>query len=195
MKAALFLLALLISGCSFSHDPQPADKPAKTHTPVPASSSVSREARQLVSEAQALWENAWSECLDPQKALDILDKAIRMDPLDAGALLLRSRALGDLGFLDDAFDDATKSIRLSPNAEAYATRGLLLQKRGQSEGAKRDLAYAEKLDPDEPLIYVFRAAGDFLENENVQGCINLRLACEKGLCEPRQKAETEGLCL
>ena len=196
MKAAALFLAMLITGCSFLTASQPAEtKPAGTHPPAPASTSVSREARKLVSEAQALWGNAWSECHDAQKALDLLDKALRMDPLDAGALLLRSRALGDLGFLDDAFDDATKSIRLSPSAEAYATRGLLLQKRGQPEGAKRDLDYAEKLDPDEPLIYVFRAAGDFLENENVQGCINLRLACERGLCEPRQQAEKEGLCL
>ncbi len=199
MKAAAFLLALLISGCSVMpfHHPEtvPKNAPARERASGQASKSVSQEARSLVAEAQKLWEEPWSECLDAQKALTFLDKALRMDPLDTRALLLRSRALADLGFLDDAFDDVTKAIRFSPSAEAYATRGLLLRKRGNPEGARRDLTYAEALDPDEPLTYVFRSAADFLEGETVKGCGDLRLACEKGLCGPHEKAKKEGLCL
>ena len=199
MKAAAFFLVLLISGCSllpFSRSGSDSkNEPVRENISVQASKSVSPEARRLVTEAQKLWEEPWSECLDAQKALSLLDKALRMDPLDTRALLLRSRALGDLGFLDDAFDDVTKAIRLSPSAEAYATRGLLLRKRGKPEGAKRDLAYAESLDPDEPLTYVFRAAGNFLEGETAKGCADLRLACEKGLCGPHSKAKKEELCL
>lgn len=199
MQAAAFLLVLFISGCSLSPSSHPGSapkaEPVRTHAAGQASKSVSQEARNLVAEAQKLWEEPWSECLDAQKALSLLDKALRMDPLDPSALLLRSRALGDLGFLDDAFDDVTKAIRLSPSAEAYATRGLLLRKRGHPEGARRDLAYAEALDPDEPLTYVYRAAGSFLEGETATACGDLRLACEKGLCGPRLKAQKEGLCL
>ena len=196
MKPLLFVITLLLSGCSFVPFFHKSDDvlPKESTDELKRSISVAPEAKKLIAEAQALWDGPWLECKDAQKALDLLDKAISIDPLDANAWLLRSRALGDLGYLDDAFDDATKSIQLSPNAEAYATRGGLLQKRGQHAGAKRDLNYAESLDRAEPLTYVFKTAEDFIEHDTSKGCANLRQACAYGLCAPQEKATGEGLC-
>ena len=190
---------LLISGCSllpFAHKGEGTAPAAVQHAGQrqKPGSSVAPEARKLLDEAQSLWDGPWAECRDAQRALELLDKAVAIDPLDAHALVLRSRALADLGYLDDAFDDCTKAIRLSPDAEAYATRGGLLLKRNQRAGADRDLNYAEAIDPSEPLIYLYRAAGDFLDHEMTKGCANLRRACEQGACPPYEKARSEGMC-
>ena len=201
MKATAWLLVLMVSGCSFlpsfhafQHSDSYAAK-AQNTSPKRTVASVSNEANKLIEEARSLWPSPWSECTDAQKALAALDKALSMDPLDADALLLRSRALADLGYLEDAFDDATKAIRHMPSAEAYATRGHILQMLNQPQGARRDLAYAEHLDSHEAIIYIYRAAGDFLDNENVKGCSNLKNACDRGACGPLQDAQKDGLCL
>ncbi len=192
---------LLLCGCSAlpSFNAAPRPDPSGTPSGKPpqlqaVSVSVAPEARKLIAEAQLLWEDSWSECRDAQKALELLDKAIAIDPLDANARLLRSRALADSGYLDDAFDDATKSIRLKSNALSYATRAAILQKQNRLEGALRDLDYAEKLDPDEPLVFVCRAADQFLRQLNVSGCGYLKKAMEKGLAGPWEKAVSEGTC-
>ncbi len=196
MKIILPLVLLLLTGCSSIRE---ADIPQDTSKAPAApqrteSLSIAPEARRLIAEARELWNDPWSECRDAPKALQLLDKAVAIDPLDANAWQLRSRALADMGYLDDAFDDASKSIRLSGSASSYATRALILQKQNHLQGADRDLDYAEKLDPDEPLIFVFRAAGLFLSQQNSKGCENLKKAKEKGLSGPWEKAFSEGLC-
>ena len=159
----------------------------------PAPFSVSPEARKYLDEAKKYWTGS-GECVDPEKAADLLDKAIEADPLDPAPYLLRSRALSDLGYLNDAFSDATKAIRLAPTAEAYATRGLICLKQHQPRGAQRDFEYAEKLDPKEPLLYVYRSAAAFLEDRKSDACDDLERACELGLCLPWEKAQQNKVC-
>ena len=200
MKLLLSLLLLLLAGCSsFPFSSSDAETPpAPSGKPAPHSQgtgvSVAPEARKLIAEAQQLWDDSWSECRNAPKALEILDKAIAIDPLDAHARLLRGRALADLGYYEDAFDDATKSIRLHGNALAYATRASILQKQNHLEGALRDLDYAEKLDPEEPLILAVRAADRFLRGQNGSACDLLEQAGEKGLPGPWEKALADGTC-
>ncbi|MBQ8173194.1 MAG: hypothetical protein IJ034_04545 [Mailhella sp.] len=167
-------------------------QPAKNEAPAPKA-SVSPEVRSLVDEARKLWTPS-EECLDPEKALTLLDKAIELDPLDPSPYLLRSRALSDLGYLSEAFEDATKAIRLHPTAESYATRGLVCLKQNQPKGAKNDFDYAMKLDANEPLIYIYRSAGAFLEGKNKDACEDLERACELGLCLPWERTKKEKVC-
>ncbi|MBR3881111.1 MAG: hypothetical protein IKJ34_05925 [Mailhella sp.] len=192
---------LFLSGCSwmsfdvpfFGDAPETVQKEERTEQPRRASASVSPEARKYLEEARKYWTGS-GECVDPETAAGLLDKAIEADPLDPAPYLLRSRALSDLGYLNDAFSDATKAIRLSPTAEAYATRGLICLKQHQPRGAQRDFEYAEKLDPKEPLLYVYRSAAAFLEDRKNDACDDLERACELGLCLPWEKAQQNKVC-
>ena len=198
-RHALCILSLaLLTACGriplpfFEPAPVPApDAPAQKQEP--AYVSVSPEARAYLEEAQKYWTES-GECTHPAQALFLLDKAVSADPLDPAPLLLRSLALSELGYLNDAFLDATKAIRLRPTAEAYATRGLICLKQNQPQGAGRDFSYAEKLDPNEPLIYVYRAAGAFLGDRRKDACNDLEKACSLGTCLPWEKAKREKVC-
>lgn len=158
-----------------------------------ATYGVSPEAQAYLAEAMEYW-TASGECTNPERAAELLDKAVAADPLDPAPYLMRSLALSDLGYFNEAFDDATRAIRLSPTAEAYATRGLICLKQHQPEGAQRDFAYAEKINPKEPLIYVYRSAGAFLEGRTSDACSDLKHACELGHCRPWNTAVENGLC-
>ena len=202
MKGLLCLpLLLLLSGCSFLHlpfsgDSGTAEKSAapvkKNKEPAPVH-SVSPEAQRLIAEALEYWTDS-GECTNPEAATALLDRAIAADPLDPAPYLLRSRSLGDLGYMNEAFDDATRAIRLSPTAEAYATRGFICLKQRHANGAQRDFSYAESINPDEPLIYVYRAAGAFMENRNKDACADLEKACSLGYCNPWETAKKDKLC-
>ena len=193
-------LAALLSGCSwfsfsipfFGEEDAPPAKEAPKAEPAPKT-SVSPEVRTYIEEAQKYWTES-GECLEPARAVPLLDKAIEADPLDPAPYLLRSQALCDLGYLTDAFDDATKAIRLSPVAKAYAIRGLICLKQNHPKGAQRDFEYAEKLNPKEPLIYIHRAAGAFLEGRKGDACDDLEHACTLGSCLPWEKAKNEKVC-
>ena len=155
--------------------------------------SVSPEAQRLIAEALEYWTDS-GECTNPEAATALLDRAIAADPLDPAPYLLRSRSLSDLGYMNEAFDDATRAIRLSPTAEAYATRGFICLKQRHANGAQRDFSYAESINPDEPLIYVYRAAGAFMENRNKDACADLEKACSLGYCNPWETAKKDKLC-
>ncbi len=204
MKRPLLCLPilLLLAGCStwsFSlpfmgsdeKETVSAEQPEKAK---PASTYVvSPQAEAFLNEAMQYWTES-GECTEPEKAAELLDKAIAADPLDPGPYLMRSLALSDLGYMNEAFDDATKAIRLSPTAAAYATRGLICLKQHQPEGARRDFEYAMTINPNEPLIYVYRAAGAFLEGRDGDACDDLKRACTLGQCHPWNTAEKDGLC-
>lgn len=195
------LLSLFLSGCSWIPFSIPflggsSDEPKNTpsvEVPALSSVSVSPEVRELMSQAEKYWTDS-GECVDPEQAAALLDKAIEYDPLDPAPYLLRSRALSDMGYHNDAFADATKAIRLSPSAEAYATRGLICLKQNQPRGAARDFEYAEKLDPKEPKLYEYRAAGAFLEGNISDACDDLERACRLGNCRPWENATKNKVC-
>ena len=194
------VLAALLTGCSWpsfsipffgDEEVAPVKTPQKNQPSSPA--SISPEARTKIDEAKKYWTES-GECFDPERAIPLLDKAIEADPLDPAPYLLRSQALCDLGYLNDAFDDATKAIRLSPTAKAYAVRGFICLKQNHPKGAQRDFEYAEKLDAKEPLIYIYRAAGSFLEGRKGDACDDLKHACSLGSCQPWEKAQKEKVC-
>ncbi|WP_295637339.1 hypothetical protein [uncultured Mailhella sp.] len=199
---ALCVLSLLmLAGCSkmpfslpFTGDEKKTPPSAEVRQPDrKATYGVSPEAQSYLAQAMEYW-TASGECTDPEQAAALLDKAVSADPLDPAPYLMRSLALSDLGYFNEAFDDATRAIRLSPTAEAYATRGLICLKQHQPEGARRDFAYAEKINPREPLIYVYRSAGAFLEGKNSEACDDLKRACDLGHCRPWNTATENGLC-
>ncbi len=200
LLAVFFLLVLCpcLSSCSFFREGGLFGSSSPVETPEPqkvasSSTTISPEVREILEQARSLWTDS-GECRDAEEAVRLLDVAVELDPLDPAPLILRSRSLSELGYMDEAFDDITRAIRLSPTAEAYATRGLLCLKMKRPAGARRDFAYAQKLDAGEPLIYVYRASAAFLEDRPEDACKDLEKACKLGVCAPWERAESTALC-
>lgn len=197
MRACCLFLVLscagLTGGCVFPWFSAEVESPAGPEQAEQTPLRVSPRARELFEQARALW-NEDDVCLQPDAAAAWLDAALEVDPDYAEALLWRGRALADGGYLEDAFDDLTRSIRLQATALAYAARGLTGLRLGNVQGAERDVETAIQLDGREPHAYVYRAALHFVREESDQACADLAAACERGLCVPHRKAVTEGLC-
>ena len=189
-----FLAVSLLSGCSMldmfsaSQGGEGQGRPQQAEV-----SGVSPQARRYMEAAGRLCPDPIG-CSDAERAAELLDMAVKADPLDPSAYMARGRMLSELGEYEEAFNDATKAIRLRPSAEAYATRGLVCARQSAPEGALRDFAYAEKLDSQEPLLYAYRAAGMFSAGDSEKGCADLKKACKLGFCLSLDKAKEGGLC-
>ena len=155
--------------------------------------AVSPRARELFEQARSEWDEH-DVCRQPSAAVAWLDAALEVQPDYVDALIWRGRALSESGYLEDAFDDFTRAIRLQASALAYAERGLVGLRLGNVRGAERDMERALSLDDDEPRTYVYRAALRFTQERREQACSDLTEACSRGLCLPREKAVREGLC-
>ena len=115
IAGGLALLSILaLPGCSLL---EPEKMPPKPANPTGVSGKHDPQAEQLFAKAHVLWKG--ETCTDPEKALEYLDEALKIEPDYPQALIRRGLALSQLGYADDAFDDLTKAIRLEPSAEAY----------------------------------------------------------------------------
>lgn len=86
---------------------------------------------------------------DPQGALVLAEKAVKIAPDDADPRLARARALFDLCELDDAKKAIAQAIDRNPQqGECYWFRGRLLTAMGDEEGAQRAFDRAVALDPE-----------------------------------------------
>lgn len=198
LRGGLVGLLLLTAGCVFPWFSPDVEPPAASGPTPPEDGAaqpprVSVRARELLDQARTMW-NEEDVCIQPDAAAAWLDAALEVQPDYAEALLWRGRALTESGYLEDAFDDLTQSIRLYPTALAYACRGLVGLRLGNLPGAERDLESATRLDEAEPRAYVYRAALRFVQNQPQQACADLAAACARGLCAPEEKAVREKLC-
>ncbi len=179
-RTTVCAVLLLTAGCvfpAFSFRPAPSEslesESAVGSDDASPRAAVSPRARELFEQARSEWD-------------------VQPDYVDA--LIWRGRALSESGYLEDAFDDFTRAIRLQASALAYAERGLVGLRLGNVRGAERDMERALSLDDDEPRTYVYRAALRFTQERREQACSDLTEACSRGLCLPREKAVREGLC-
>ena len=82
-----------------------------------------------------------------EHALEEYDKAIELDPTDAGAYYDRAIGYRYLGEYQLAIQDYDKAIQLEPdNANAYNNRGVAYHYLGQDTEADADKAKACSLD-------------------------------------------------
>ena len=134
IAGGLVLLSILaLPGCSLL---EPEKMPPKPANPTGVSGKHDPQAEQLFAKAHVLWKG--ETCTDPEKALEYLDEALKIEPDYPQALIRRGLALSQLGYADDAFDDLTKAIRIEPSAEAYLSRGICLLQQGNTAGARKD---------------------------------------------------------
>lgn len=198
LRVGLCAVVCLTAGCSlFDVRSDPAAHQPEDGTVTPGDASphphISPRARELFELAHSVWDEQ-DQCRDPFVAIGWLDAALHVQPDYAEALIWRGRALSESGYLEDAFDDLTRAIRIQPSALAYAERALTGLRLGNVQGAERDLERAFSLDGSEARTYVYRAALRFTRGEDQQACSDVAAACARGLCLPREKAVSEGLC-
>lgn len=85
------------------------------------------------------------------KALPLLDAAIKIAPEDAPLRLDRAAALADLGRYQDAAKELDRAIVLEPSsADAYAFRASAQRRLGRMDAAASDLEQALSLQPQHP---------------------------------------------
>jgi tetratricopeptide (TPR) repeat protein len=80
---------------------------------------------------------------DYSKALDHINKALSIDPINSKYLLLKGNSLEKSNRFQEAFDAYTLAIKSHPNdAVAYNQRGLLLMKIQETENSIKDFSSA-----------------------------------------------------
>jgi tetratricopeptide (TPR) repeat protein len=90
----------------------------------------------------------WTPYTDPEKALEYLSEAIRLDPSHPALYALRATGYHALGRYQRAIGNYDKAIRLAPRvAEGYFARGVLYDEMGQHQQAIRDYDKSITLKP------------------------------------------------
>jgi tetratricopeptide (TPR) repeat protein len=94
---------------------------------------------------------------DPQKAIEYLNNAIKLQPDAADVYFIRATAYYDLGQPQLAIKDYNEAIRLKPDyASAYYHRGNAYASLRQYERASKDYNEAIRLEPNYAMAYYNR---------------------------------------
>ena len=190
IAGGLALLSILaLPGCSLL---EPEKMPPKPANPTGVSGKHDPQAEQLFAKAHVLWKG--ETCTDPEKALEYLDEALKIEPDYPQALIRRGLALSQLGYADDAFDDLTKAIRLEPSAEAYLSRGICLLQEGNTAGARKDLEEALRRDDRSYRVWNILGAVSLKEGKEQEACEAFEKACSSGDCAGIEAARREKIC-
>ena len=105
-----------------------------------------------VNKALSLWNG--KKYTNPEKAIEYLNNAIKLQPDYADAYGNRGNAYGNLGQQQRAIEDYDEVIRLQPDyAYAYNNRGFAYNSLGQYKRAIEDFNEAIRLQLDDVLAY------------------------------------------
>lgn len=164
--------------------PLPEVEPPVVSTPGPAAD--------LIKKAEALCSPDW---VCPQEAIDYLTEAIRLEPDNKSAYLLRGGAYYKLKKDNLAVGDYSNAIKLDPdNARTYALRGFAYGALGQYQSAIADFDKAISLKPDKASYYQGRANIYIFSKNTEEACLSFKKACDLGACEQYQKLKQQGRC-
>lgn len=182
----VFLLVLL-GGCG-KDTPEPIGR----FNPTGTSGLYNEEAERAFAKAHVLWK--YEKCLHPDRAIQLLTTAIKLEPGYGQAWLRRGLAYSDKHWYELALKDMDQAVRLGSTSEAYAYRGLVEMRMGNYAGALVDLQRAISLDADNHRAWNFRAAVYYLQNNVDAACENWQEGCENGDCTGFDNAQEEGIC-
>lgn len=173
--------------------PASESAPAPDFAPASDPASSPGSAKDLFNNAFALC--ASGKCADPQKVIEYLNEAIKLNPGLAQAYNNRGNAYGDLGQYQQAIVDYNEAIRLKPDyANAYSNRGIAYDGLGEYQLAIEDLNEAIRLKPDYANAWSNRAL-TYLNHDNKNlGCPDAQKACELGYCKTLEVAKGKGIC-
>ena len=112
-------------------------------------------AESWVDKASALWVDG--KFTDPNKAIEYLNNAIKLEPGYARAYNGRGLAYADLGQYQRATEDYNEAIRLKPdNYKIYYNRGFAYADLGQHQQAIENYNEAMRLKPGDAYAYSVR---------------------------------------
>ncbi len=108
-----------------------------------------------------------------ERAVELLDSAIRLDPSYARAFVLRGRAHAALGRREQAIADYGEAARLMPTlAEAVMRRGHVREDAGDFDQALADYQEALRIDPKFAPGYISRGAFFFNRRNHASAALD-----------------------
>ena len=124
---------------------------------------------------------------ETEQAIKIIDELLENDNEDIELLYLKANCLNDLGELDEALTFYNSVVsKKSDFYLAYGARGIVYQKLGQNDKAKRDLDYSIKYEKN--AILLSQRALFYIENQEFKlalSDLNKALRIDKNLKEAR----------
>ena len=126
-------------------------------------------------QANALWDG--EKFTEPQKTVEYLNNAIKIQPDFTSAYCDRGMAYDDMGQYQRAINDYNEAIRLQPDlAAAYSNRGVAYGKLGQQQRAIEDYNAAISLQPALAKAYINRGGAFIILNQNLHAIEDLNKA-------------------
>jgi len=158
------------------------------------SCSEKREtAEDWINKAQLLWNG--KQYSDPQKAIEYLDKAIKLQPNNAKTYHERGIVYYALYQEQRAIEDYNEAIRLRPDyVLAYYNRGNAYANLRQYQRAIEDYNQVIRLKPNDADAYNNRGLVYFNQRNKELGCKDVKKACELGNCTALKEAKAKRLC-
>jgi len=156
-------------------------------------SEKSETAADWINKANALWNGKGFN--EPQKAIEYLNKAIKLQPDNAETYSMRGNVYSSLGQNQLAIDDFSKAIKLNPtNADYFNNRGSIYNKLGQYQQAIKDFDEAILFDSNVASFYNNRGGVHLRHGDKKTGCLDVQKACALKFCDALEWAKKEGYC-
>ena len=156
-------------------------------------SGKSETAVDWFNKSRQLWDG--KKYTNPQKALEYLNNAIKLQPNNNETYNNRGTAYYNLGQYQMAIEDFNKAISLKQdNDKAYNNRGTAYFNLGQYPPAIEDFNRAISLKKDFVDAYNNRGVVYLIYGNKKLGCRDVRKACELGNCKILEEAKGKGLC-
>ena len=158
-----------------------------------ACSSDSEKATNLIHKANLLLNEKGLQ--EPQKAIDYLTKAIKLQPDNDDAYNIR----GNIHFIQGknqlAIDDFTKAIQINATcADYFNNRGIVYNKLGRYKLAIKDFDDAILFASNDAAYYNNRGSVHLKHGDKKIGCLDAGRACVLKSCALSEWAKKEGYC-
>lgn len=125
------------------------------------------------------------------EALAELNKAIQIDPRNAGAYYWRGRTLVNLGRLDQGVDDFKTAVKLKPDySEAYDHLGWLAASQGQVDEGIAYLTKSIEFKPDNAWAFYNRSRMFFSKGDVASALRDAEKGCSLGYQDACKAYET-----